>query len=1073
MAAGFSTSVERTLELMDQPLLGDSALDLRSLGDVRDAHDGSYGSWCTYKRLHYSRMLDGVYMGAQFCGHLVGYWASLYHYSCVKDQWEARVHRSTPAIAALDASCGHGGCMHCLSREAMLPDGCEDDDSWETLVRDNPDFVPYLVWAFNCSYHSPPKDTFLVRAAAEVVTLCSPTRLLAPQLRPMPSVRPMFLHRGVLDSAYIQCIRLRSSLDKTILPDILGVVGKLLEPVRGLSPTARGRMVEIHARCAVLMMTAPNLIAMMRRSIPVRALEDGGADDPNEGDGKMAPQDDGLPASSSNHGPSGGGPQQPEAASTTVKVVDGKFLLTHAHEGIELGRSVPHWHECINCGDAFSHKHQKRDPIVSSTHYTHHCRACAKTVRDNGGIMQSSRGEGEDAPPQEVVGETHAAPVDPPADIPPMVLPEENRPLPLGYISPQGPFPTRPDVSVQKKDVEGCKKNDVKASRKSASTEAIWRLYDSGQHAEAKRALDERAEELGGNGRHAYHFIGHDTPGLEVFVSSGHDANFLQAAGARHFKAKDPKDPTALKDLERVSGLVVKHIIDLMKQNNTLQQAAATMEACPESFKSKKWMNNRFKKVMVKMALDLSCVKASAKTGLPRPRNISIKLNEALAKIKPRLIMAAGDEGTLVHLFDAAIIEFALFHLEAYEERSIKHAGLDSKCARMHKMMGRFATCASMDFGAFDGSIDAEIRGIIENKLVKEMADLYLIDSPLHDAAVTDRCKQSFKGHFGKFCVKTSNMIRESGDRGTSIFNYVTNIVLFVYGLFRERTHQLMNHVDPEKRITNRGHAKNEAEKYVKRWLASPDEREADITGEGDDGAQFFTSAFIEEAARVVDAYLPGSDAGSRPIVFMERWVQYYTDVGFSIEPQGPMGALRTDLALRSTSERLEFISTVWVRTPLRTYCLPKPVKTATGACVSFAVDTPVEVAAYTKMVSIMDNCIHCPIQFEYFSMQARFWEAQGGSFDDLALEAYKREQLSERRIDSIRESHRKFLLQDGAVEAVRDAYYRETGIPVETQVLLESAYRSCDVGAIPAHSRAYYVMLRMTGAAASSGLVV
>lgn len=428
-------------------------------------------------------------------------------------------------------------------------------------------------------------------------------------------------------------------------------------------------------------------------------------------------------------------------------------------------------------------------------------------------------------------------------------------------------------------------------------------------------------------------------------VSSGHAKNFLQAAGNRHFKEKAPKDPKAVADLGRVSSLVCKHITSVMLLAGSLQEAAAMMEALPESFKSKKWAPGRYARELVNAALKYNCIKASAKTGLPRPRSITLKLNEALEKIKPRLIIAGGDEGSVVHLFDSAIIEYALFHLQAFEDRSIKHAGMDGKCVRMRKMMQRFDYAASMDFGAFDGSIDAETRDIIENKLVSGLSEFYLKASPLKEAAVTDRNKAEFSGYHGQYHVQTRNMIRESGDRGTSVLNYVTNFTLFVYGLWCEKVHQLRQPVDGK--VMNLGDAKNKADKYVSEWLANPETREADIVGEGDDGAQFFSKKYVEEAA-AASAWQPLVAGGTVPTgkVFGERWVQYYRDVGFSIEPQGPKGEVPASLAIRPRAERVEFISTIWVESGIRVYCLPKPVKTVTGSIISFAVASDIRTAA-------------------------------------------------------------------------------------------------------------------------------
>lgn len=167
-------------------------------------------------------------------------------------------------------------------------------------------------------------------------------------------------------------------------------------------------------------------------------------------------------------------------------------------------------------------------------------------------------------------------------------------------------------------------------------------------------------------------------------------------------------------------------------------------------------------------------------------------------------------------------------------------------------------------------------------------------------------------------------------------------------------------------------------------------------------------------------------------------------------------------LAIRPRAERVEFISTIWVESGIRVYCLPKPVKTVTGSIISFAVASDIRTAAYTKMTSVMDNCVHCPLLFEFFSMQARFWSDKGGDFDTAALDPFKREQLADRRIADIRSAHDRFLTEDGAAVAVRSAFAMETGISVDSQILMETAYKSADPAAIPDHSRRLYSLLGM-----------
>ena len=92
-----------------------------------------------------------------------------------------------------------------------------------------------------------------------------------------------------------------------------------------------------------------------------------------------------------------------------------------------------------------------------------------------------------------------------------------------------------------------------------------------------------------------------------------------------------------------------------------------------------------------------------------------------------------------------------------------------------------------MDFGSFDSSCAAELRRLVENSIIGNLFPSLLINksdkefSHLLEQALCDRCKSTFDLKFNKLLAAVIvDMIRESGVRGTSILNFLTNLVLFL-----------------------------------------------------------------------------------------------------------------------------------------------------------------------------------------------------------------------------------------------------------------------------------------------------
>ena len=190
--------------------------------------------------------------------------------------------------------------------------------------------------------------------------------------------------------------------------------------------------------------------------------------------------------------------------------------------------------------------------------------------------------------------------------------------------------------------------------------------------------------------------------------------------------------------------------------------------AVPDEFKSSKWTRERFYDALRKAGVD---------TERELRRDLNVKPNEALSKVKPRAIISAKDDGVIRHVFDARILEHVLFENPVFEGRSIKHATQHEVSRRVGELLRNYDYAASMDFGAFDGSCTSEIRNLVENDIIVSLfAKLGTEnDKGLLYQAVHNRIKQKANVSV-KSVLKAviEDMIRESGDRGTSILNFIT-----------------------------------------------------------------------------------------------------------------------------------------------------------------------------------------------------------------------------------------------------------------------------------------------------------
>lgn len=187
-----------------------------------------------------------------------------------------------------------------------------------------------------------------------------------------------------------------------------------------------------------------------------------------------------------------------------------------------------------------------------------------------------------------------------------------------------------------------------------------------------------------------------------------------------------------------------------------------------------------------------------------------IKANEALPPNNkaPRPIIACGDVGQVAHLLVLKCMEDLMFgyafkesngsYLEVkglFGDHSIKHLDKHSAVSRVVKRLRRDKKTFIMasDGSAFDSCHTRQGRAVTENKLIgalveqlkddvqtsPQFATVTLAHRRSHD--IKGKCKSKDVSVFPrkKECQSKviSHPIRESGDRGTSSLNYLTNFV--------------------------------------------------------------------------------------------------------------------------------------------------------------------------------------------------------------------------------------------------------------------------------------------------------
>lgn len=315
--------------------------------------------------------------------------------------------------------------------------------------------------------------------------------------------------------------------------------------------------------------------------------------------------------------------------------------------------------------------------------------------------------------------------------------------------------------------------------------------------------------------------------------------------------------------------------------------------------------------------------------------NFFVKLNEAQEhdKFKPRGISASNDPMQVLHLIDAALLERTLFDDPVFESRSIKHGNQETVDARMGRLMKRFAKgkSLSVDFGSWDSTLQNPIRDLLENTIVAEF--LKGIDdggNTLLGSCLADRLKKTLKATAGAATFVAEVFGRQSGDRGTSILNYLTNLCL-AFGLA-----VALGTTDSPRR-----------------WYDSLlcNNSKLDFAAEGDDLTLFFSLALCGDEAALVNAFF-----------------KHYESLGLKPEP-ATFGGTATRVpseCLLCPTDRLEFVSRLFFFVDGKCISIPKLSKTLPNVPVTFSKEELMTVG-YSAALSGQNNASAHPLLREFY----------------------------------------------------------------------------------------------------------
>jgi len=460
------------------------------------------------------------------------------------------------------------------------------------------------------------------------------------------------------------------------------------------------------------------------------------------------------------------------------------------------------------------------------------------------------------------------------------------------------------------------------------------------------------------------------------FACAQNIGNIEAALATRHLGPRVKLAKRHLKMMEEVSTLYYETLKETLGGKAALVQLADLYLSSLPHAQANAWTGKRVETGFNRAVTTAPMLQDKGKD---IPRTMAIKINEWLGKLKARGIISAGDLGCVVHSSGCSLLDFLENASQPHLDRSVKHCTKPGLARRMAGAIGAHDSDdwlhSSDDFGAFDSSLRFAVRDAIENNVCQLLQDdVNDLAGELGKAAIKDRRNRKRKIRAEGLKITTKNCCRESGDKGTSGLNRVSNrtvtgcvlkCLLLIRGVNGVSYEKHLETDDLYETIPKAVH--DAVNQEIKKFFAGKSTL-ADLFAEGDDGLRWWARVLFGNNDREAACALI---------------VKLFADFGFNLEPQSVGG--RDCTALDTHKGRYEFVSIVFayykidrgVRVPeARCRLIPKPRKVLDSLCVTFQrpdmtfragdIDFP-EFAwkvVTDKSLALLVNCVDCPLLF-------------------------------------------------------------------------------------------------------------
>lgn len=417
--------------------------------------------------------------------------------------------------------------------------------------------------------------------------------------------------------------------------------------------------------------------------------------------------------------------------------------------------------------------------------------------------------------------------------------------------------------------------------------------------------------------------IGPDLIPTEVFQST--EGNLKTGLAKRVDPLPFVPDKKLVRRIEKTVTALIVEVFSKKKIHDWRES-----NPCVEEMHSKKWSAERFRRAFEDTLSD---------TTARIEQEFQIKVNEALpAKGKaPRPIIQTGDKGQIIMQLPVKCMEELMFH--HFEAASIKHVDKHGAMKRVSSHLRQIdGHVVEGDGSAWDACCNPGIRSMVENRILEHIIECLGEDAEVPHGWMRE-CLNDMKKEYLKGKAKVDDRkyacplrvmiqaIRQSGHRGTSAFNYITNLVCWLCVLC----------VQPEKMIRLQG--RRLPTRYCS--LANKEWYSLKYAFEGDDSALSTTeplcAEFIEEQWRSM---------GFRMKLKFAKPGSFFTFTGFdfSLDENGPTGVFCPEI--------------------------PRNIASSSWTCSSEAKSNPQHIHAIgaAAMLARAENFVDCGPMSRYFA---------------------------------------------------------------------------------------------------------